>query len=123
MAGLNWVRVDAALPRNHKTLSLLPEKGGDRALLLFIFGLGYCAEQGVDGFIPTAAIGVLHGTPKHADMLVAAGFWDAIPGGWNVHDYAEYQPSDEESKARSDKARKAANARWAKARGDAPGSA
>lgn len=112
MASLSWVRVDAALASNHKTLALLGQKGGDRALNTYIFGLGHCASQGTDGFIPTAALGLIHGTPKAAQQLVEVGLWHPLPGGWDVNDYTDYQPSDDESKARSDKARKAAEARW-----------
>lgn len=112
MASLSWVRVDAALARNHKTLELLAQKGGDRALNVYIFGLGHCAEQGTDGFIPNAALGLIHGTPKAAEQLVSVGLWHVLPGGWDVNDYTDYQPSDEESKARSAKARRAAEARW-----------
>lgn len=114
MASLSWVRVDAALASNHKTLTLLGQKGGDRALNTYIFGLGHCAVQGSDGFIPNAALGLIHGTQKAAQQLVEVGLWHAIPGGWDVNDYAEYQPSDEDSQKRTDKARKAAQARWSK---------
>lgn len=114
MASLSWVRVDAALARNHKTLTLLGQKGGDRALNTYIFGLGHCAEQGTDGFIPTAVLGLIHGTTRAAEMLVDVGFWHAIPGGWDVNDYKDYQPSDEDSQKRTEKARKAAHARWSK---------
>lgn len=116
MDALTWVRVQAALARNHKVLALLPQKGGDRALNVFIFGLGYCAEQGNSGFIPEGAPGLFHGSPRSAQLLVEVGMWDVVEGGWDVHDYAEYQPTDEAAKARSEKAKKAAKARWDKAR-------
>jgi hypothetical protein len=112
MAGMSWVRVDAGLASNHKTLALLGQKGGDRALNTYIFGLGLCATQGSDGFIPKAALGLIHGTPKVAEQLVEVGLWHLIPGGWDVNDYTEYQPSDDESKARSEKAKRAAAVRW-----------
>lgn len=116
---MSWVRVDAALARNHKTLALLEQKGGDRALNTFVFGLGHCAEQGTNGFIPRAALGLIHGTVRVADMLVAVGMWHAIDGGWEINDYAEYQPSDEESQRRSERAKRAAAARWGKGKADA----
>lgn len=114
MAALSWVRVDSALARNHKTLDLLAQKGGDRALNVYIFGLGHCAEQGTDGFIPQAALGLIHGTAKTAQQLVEVGLWHVLPGGWDVNDYTDYQPSDDESKARSAKAKLAAEVRWGK---------
>lgn len=114
---LSWVRVQSALSRNHKVLALLAQKGGDRALNVFIFGLGYCAEQGNSGFIPGAAPGLFHGTPLSYRMLVEVGMWHEVPGGWDVNDYAEYQPTDEAAKARSEKAKRAAEARWKKKNG------
>lgn len=117
MDALTWVRVQSALSRNHKVLTLLPQKGGDRALNVFIFGLGYCAEQGNAGFIPEAALGLFHGTPRSAELLTDVGMWHERPGGWDVNDYAEYQPTDDAAQARSEKARNAAKARWDKKNG------
>lgn len=113
MAGLNWVRVDANLHSNHKTLALLGERGGDHALCVYIFGLGYSGSQGTAGFIPSTALGLFHGKPRDASLLVDVGMWDSLTGGWDVHDWLEYQPTDEESRVRSEKAKKAADARWA----------
>lgn len=112
MPALTWVRVDAALARNPKTLHLLGEKGGDRALCVYIFGLGYCAEQGNDGFIVRSALPLIHGTPKTAEQLVSVGLWHDVPGGWDVNDYAEYQPTSEDVRQRSERARAAARRRW-----------
>lgn len=114
---LSWVRVQSALSRNHKILTLLPQKGGDRALNVFIFGLGYCAEQGNDGFIPEAALGLFHGSARSAELLTDVGMWHTRPGGWDVNDYAEYQPTNDEAKERSERARHAARVRWEKKNG------
>lgn len=114
MAGLNWVRLDANLHSNHKILTLLGERGGDHALCVYVFSLGYAGSHGQAGFIPQTAIGLFHGKPRDAALLVSVGLWDEIPGGWDIHDWLEYQPTPEENMARSDKARKAAAARWAK---------
>lgn len=114
MAGMSWVRVDAALAANHKVLQLMSEKGGDHALCVYIFALGQTAVQGTDGFIPTVALGLIHGRPRDAALLVAAGLWHEIPGGFEINDYREYQPSDEAAQKRSERAKVAAAARWAK---------
>jgi len=112
----SWVRVDAGLASNHKTLALLAEKGGDHALCVYVFALGYCGIQGTDGFIPVTALGLIHGRSRDAQLLVDVGMWHELPGGFEVHDWREFQPSDEESKLRSDRAKKAAEARWSKSR-------
>lgn len=119
MANLNWVRVDTNLHSNHKTLELLSQRGGEHALCVWVFGLGYCGGQGNSGFIPAAALGLMHGRKRDADLLVEVGLWETVVGGWQIHDWADYQPSDAESNARSEKAKKAAAARWAKERGTA----
>lgn len=112
MAGLNWSRLDANFATNHKTLALLDMRGGPHALLVYVFSHGYSISHGTGGFIPRAAIGTFHGTAKDAALLVSVEFWDAVDGGWDVHDWHDYQPSSEETEARADRARKAAAARW-----------
>lgn len=112
MAVLNWSRLDANVATNHKTLALLGMRGGEHALLVWMFSHGYCAGHGTDGFIPKAAIGTFHGTAKDAVLLVEVGLWDECEGGWEVHDWSDYQPTSEESRARSERARKAAAKRW-----------
>ena len=106
--------MDSALASNHKVLELLGQRGGDHALCVYIFALGHSARQGLDGFIPEIALGLIHGKKRDSELLVQVGMWRQVQGGFDVPDWAEYQPSGEESKARSDKARKAAAARWAK---------
>lgn len=114
MAELAWVRVDSALAANHKVLTLLGEKGGDHALCVYIFALGHSARQGLDGFIPEIALGLIHGRKRDSDLLVMVGMWREVAGGFEVPDWADYQPTGDETRARSEKARKAAAARWAK---------
>jgi hypothetical protein len=116
MGALNWVRVDTNLHSNHKVLELLGERGGDHALCVYVFSLGHSAGHGTAGFIPQTALGLFHGRTKDADLLVAVGLWKSLPGGWEIHDWLEYQPTTEEALARSEKARKAAEVRWAKQR-------
>ena len=121
MAVLNWSRLDANISTNHKTLALLGIKGGEHAPLVYLFSHGYCTGHGTDGFIPKAAIGTFHGTAKDAALLVDVGFWDLADGGWEVHDWTDYQPTTAENQVRSDRARKAAAKRWGT--GNAPGNA
>jgi len=116
MAAMSWVRVDAALASNPKVLALLSERGGDHALCVYVFALGYSAQQGTDGFIPSIALGLIHGRSRDSSLLVTLGFWLEIPGGFEINDWREYQPSDEEAQRRSEKAKKAAAVRWSKKR-------
>ncbi len=110
--GLPWVRLDTAIPRNHKILAVLRHKDGRATTFVYVCSLAYAGEQGTDGFIPREALSLIHGRASDAERLVRAGLWLADPGGWVINDWAEYQPSTEETQLRSKKARAAAMARW-----------
>lgn len=112
MPALNWSRLDANFATNHKTIALMGSRAGEHALLVYVFSHGYAASHGTDGFIPKGAIGLFHGSLKDAATLVEAGLWDAVNGGWEIHDWREYQPSSEEAQKRSERARHAAARRW-----------
>jgi len=114
MSALNWSRLDANFATNHKTIALMGSRTGEHALLVYLFSHGYTASHGMDGFIPAGAIGLFHGTTRDARLLVEIGLWAEVEGGWNVHDWHDYQPSSEEAKVRSERARHAAAKRWAK---------
>ena len=109
--GLEWVRLDTAFPRNPKVLMLIEDKAW-RAVTAYLCGLSYSGEQGLDGFLPRASLMWLHATPKEARQLVAVGLWHEVPGGWEINDWHDYQPSAEEAAQRKDKARRAAEERW-----------
>lgn len=69
----------------------------------------YCARQLTDGFIPTRRIEKLGGNNDAVIAeLVSAGLWDEADGGYQFHDWGEYQPTKDsvESKRESDRERK-----------------
>jgi len=111
---VQWVRLDTAFPRNHKVLALLELKDGHRAITAYICGLSYAGEQNVDGFIPRAALPFLHARVADARRLVEVGLWLDDEGGWVINGWSDFQPTTDESTARSNKARIAARARWGK---------
>lgn len=111
--GQRWVRLDAAFARNPKVIDMLADKDGFRAALVYVCALGYCGEQGTDGFVPRGALPFVHGRPRDADLLVKHRLWQAQNGtGWLIPDWAEYQPSTVDTQARSRAARKACCYRW-----------
>lgn len=111
MSGLKWVRLDATFPHNRKVLDLV-EKGRHRAITVYLCGLAYSGGQGLDGWIPTSALHLIHGRRLDATHLVDAGLWVPRPGGWDINDWHQYQPTSEETEKRSAHARAAALARW-----------
>lgn len=113
--GLTWVRLDCAFPRNPKVTELAHMKAW-RSIAVYIGGLSYSGEQGLDGFLPASCMQWIYGTPKDADNLIRVGLWHAVTGGWEINDWHDYQPSAEEAQARRDKARHAAEVRWGRER-------
>lgn len=104
-----WVRLETGIAQNPKILELLDAKA-HRAALGYVFALAYAGAQETDGFIPRGALVFLHLTRKDAEQLEHVGLFDAVPGGWLIHDYLQYQPGREYR----DQHRRAVCARWIK---------
>lgn len=118
---MQWVRLETSFPSNPKVLELILAKK-HAAIVTYVSSLAYSGAHETDGFIPKTALPFVHGTPKIAAVLVGVGLWDEMPTGFAIHGWEEYQPSREEAKARSNKGRKAALARWAGTKeGEPPG--
>lgn len=67
--------------------------------------VGYCAGQLTDGFIPEAALpligamAMVDNVHECADRLVEVDLWERVEGGYQVHDYLDYNPSGAQVKA------------------------
>lgn len=110
--GLQWFRMDCAFARNPKILALISERDGYRAAFTWAAALGYSNEQGTDGYIPRSALGLLHGRPREAQLLVTYRLWHESNGGWQINGWADFQFTSEENRQRSESARRAACIRW-----------
>jgi hypothetical protein len=107
---LAWVRLDDHFSEHPKIASL-----SDPALALWVTGLAYCNRNLTDGFIPKAVgIGQLRwcegNTAPAIAELETAGLWDAVEGGWQVHDFDEFQPSREQVEAERENKQRAGRA-------------
>lgn len=109
-----WVRMDTQWPSNPKFLQLVEDKKW-KAISAYWAGLAWAGAQGQNGYLPAYALPMIHATKKETDELVAVGLWDMAQGGWDIHDWADYQMSTEETVKRSERARAAAQKRWANA--------
>ena len=140
-----WVKVDDHFDEHPKMARV-----GPLGWAMWLAGLAYCNRNLTDGFIPyttarrlvswdflmprngsdiesiwTVGINtVMHGedvdSPLVIGMLVDAGLWEEVPGGYRVHDYMEYQPSKLEVVAEREKWA-AKKRRGRPSRGDSPG--
>lgn len=109
--GLPWVRLDTQFPQNPKVLDLTTT-GKWRAAFVYVASLTYAGAHGTDGYLPESCLTFIHATKQNGNELVKCGLWLQDVGGWTINGWDEFQISDEASKARSDKARKAAMERW-----------
>ena len=111
MAGLKWIRNDPQMIENPKLLYLKEDKKY-RAIVIHLEGMAYSGRHALAGFIPKAALRIMGATATDAKHLVEAGLWHPAPGGWQIHDWADHQMSADDMEKRSERAQKAAAARW-----------
>lgn len=98
---LPWVRLDAKMPMNKKIIRLVRLPGGAAAAFSWTCSLSYSGFQGSGGFIYDEELPFIHCKPAAAKMLVKANLWhrDDERGGYEVHDYSEYNQTRETTRA------------------------
>jgi hypothetical protein len=108
---MGWVKIDDNFANHPKVL-----KAGPLGIAMQVAALCYCNHYLTDGFIPASAVpgllnlnglgmrmwaGELMGGGEDAtwefivEDLLNAGLWHEIDGGYQIHDYLDYQPSKE----------------------------
>lgn len=107
---MTWVKIDDRFPDHPKALALGDDY--DACVVLHLRGLCYCAANLTDGFIPSR---IFKGYEDQIDALVSVGLWKDARGGYQIHDYLDYNPSRE--KVLEDRARGAERVqRWRESR-------
>jgi hypothetical protein len=91
---VSWVRIDDKAWSHPKLAGL-----SGNAVRLWLFGLCWCNQQESDGRVPASMLRLFGASTKVAAELVEAGLWLATDGGWEFHDYLNYQPSREQLSA------------------------
>lgn len=131
---MGWVRLDDAMPEHTKYIEAGPLGGW-----LAVCALAWSNRHLTDGFIPVRKVatlvdfsdfGEVDSTMQDSDRLscvriepyrlasdlVKLGIWEQVPGGYKIHDYAEYQRSAQEIRELSSKravaGSKGARSRW-----------
>jgi len=109
---MSWVRTSDDAPDHPKLIGLT-----DAAYALWHRALSYCNRQLTDGFVPVGAVPALSRSTKPLDAakeLVTARLWEVADGGFQVHDFADYQPSrasvEEERRKKSEDKQRAGHA-------------
>ena len=91
--GLPWVRLDSNIANHDKVLELVSKRDGFRAFTVYVCGLGYSGAHSTDGLIPGYALAHIHGTEKHARLLVDTALWTYDPDGkgWLIRNWDQRQ--------------------------------
>lgn len=89
-----WLRIDDRVRTHPKIID-----AGPAAAWFWFCGICYCREHLTDGFIakavlPTLAPGVTKTAPLVAG-LIRSGLWHESDGGYQVHDFLDWNPSRE----------------------------
>ncbi|WP_148835311.1 hypothetical protein [Streptomyces sp. sk2.1] len=105
-----WVRLDDRFT-SHRKIRLLSHQ----AFRLYVSGLCYAAENLTDGRIPAEELRIvadIKTSKAAAKELVERGLWEVHEeGGWQIHDYLEYNPAAEQVRAER-QAKTARQQRW-----------
>ena len=99
-----WFKVDDSF-WSHPKLSELSHE----AVSLWVRAGAYCAQHLTDGFVAEGTVVRQLWTPLPvAGELVSAGLWTVVDGGFQFHDWLEYQPTaaDTLAKREADRERK-----------------
>ena len=92
-----WSKIDGTIAHHPKLTA-----AGPVAAWYYVCGLTFASTYGTDGLIPEAD--APHLTPLDDPQaaikrLVAVGLWHRCKGGYQIHDFLDYQPSAARMKA------------------------
>jgi hypothetical protein len=95
-----WFKVDDAFDDHPKALA-----AGNAAIGLWTRCGAYSSRYLLEGFVP-AEVARIKGTKAEIARLVTVGLWREVDGGYQMHDFLDYNPSEELTKARRAKTAK-----------------
>ena len=95
---MSWFKVDDGLHSHPKAV-----RSGNAALGLWVRGGSWSSQHLTEGFIPEEIVR-LYGTPPNAAALVQSGLWAKVPGGYQMHDYLDRNPTRDQVQMQRDAA-------------------
>ncbi len=110
---MTWANFDDNFADHPKVLALT-----DAAFRLHVSGILYCARYLTDGHVPTAQAPKLSPGYKPAQLreLVSSGLWERSKGGYQIHDYLDWNRSRAavlaERRRKSEAGKEGAKRRW-----------
>lgn len=101
-----WVKVDDGFTEHQKVFVATQVLGGKHAYARIVSmamqAKCYTARALTDGFLPEVTVSKFHDDKPLAvaSVLVQVVLWEAVPGGYRIHDYHDYNPSASDVKDR-----------------------
>jgi len=92
---MTWFRVDDKF-WGHPKQTALPAG----AVALWVRAGSWSADQLTDGRVPEHMVLMLGAKRRDAQQLVTAGLWAVVDGGYQFHEWTEWQPTREEVHAK-----------------------
>lgn len=90
-----WGRIDDGHWR-HRKVAALHDDLRKPCLALFWLSVSWANDHGTDGRITKTGIRQLDGTPEEADELVRVGLWEKDESGYRIHDFLDFNKSQEQ---------------------------
>ena len=89
--GYPWARLDANIAHHDKICWLKTQRGGWKAISVYLFSIGWAVGQGTDGHIPTHMAPSLDADKTTIALLTTANLWEPSTGGWHIRNFEERQ--------------------------------
>lgn len=94
-----WFKVDDQLHSHPKA-----RRAGLEAMGLWLLAGSHCMSYLTDGFVEAWFVQSWPHGPELANVLVREGLWLKVEGGWQFHDWGEFQPTREKVEAERESA-------------------
>ena len=98
--GLQWARIDANISHHDKIVWLKHQRGGWKAISVYVFSIGWAVGQGTDGRIPAHMAAALDADKQTITLLTGARLWEQNGDGWVIRNFAERQELEFVTEAR-----------------------
>lgn len=95
---MTWFVVDDSFHAHPKTMSLSME-----AIGVWVRAGSWCGQYLTDGAFPRHVFAAWQAPPRAAAELVAARLWHVTEGGWQFHDWSDWQLTRKQVLARREK--------------------
>jgi hypothetical protein len=86
---MTWFKVDDGFHSHPKTIA-----AGNAAIGLWTRCGSHCSSYTTNGFVPKN-IAKAFGTPAQVQRLLEVGLWREVSGGYQMHDFLDFNPTAE----------------------------